>query len=351
MRRLLFSFVLLCLAATSSLFAGILTPRGDADSPIQILDHHVEVTILDGFSRTEVTQTFYNPKSVDLEAVYSAPLPSSAALAEVVVKTGETTIEGAVLPALEAEQIYDSEVARGRDAALAVKNEIFDFRFFVSPVRAGQTVEIRFAYLQPLEIDTGVGRYVYPMQPGQTDEQAAAFWLDHREVDGSFSVEVELRSGTPIAELRAPGRPSAQIETLEDGSQRVQWSAEGGRLEDDFVLCYWLEKEVPARIEMPAAGQMTFAALHDVEIETGDPVIERLRALRLIEELSRKRDAGLLPVAELRARIVDLGVSYQVVSDYTMMVALTEEAFSEYGLDRRNRVFLTLSSTIMKRTA
>ena len=33
----------------------------------------------------------------------------------------ETTIEGEVLPALEAEQIYASEVARGRDAALAVK--------------------------------------------------------------------------------------------------------------------------------------------------------------------------------------------------------------------------------------
>jgi hypothetical protein len=135
MRQRLFSFAFLFLIATSTVFAGILTPRGDAQLPIQILDHHVNVTILDGFSRTEVTQTFFHPNSVDLEAVYSTPLPSTAALSEVVVRTGETTIEGEVLTALEAEQIYDSEVARGRDAALAVKNEIFDFRFYVSPVR------------------------------------------------------------------------------------------------------------------------------------------------------------------------------------------------------------------------
>jgi Ca-activated chloride channel family protein len=158
MRQRLFSFVFLFLIATSTVFAEILTPRGNAQLPVQILDHHVNVTIIDGFSRTEVTQTFFNPNSVDLEAVYSTPLPSTAALSEIVVRTGETTIEGEVLAALEAEQIYNSEVARGRAAALAVKDEIFDFRFYVSPVRAGQTVKIRFAYLQSLEIDTGVGR-------------------------------------------------------------------------------------------------------------------------------------------------------------------------------------------------
>ena len=48
MRQRLFSFVFLFLIATSTVFAGILTPRGDAQLPLQILDHHVNVTILDG---------------------------------------------------------------------------------------------------------------------------------------------------------------------------------------------------------------------------------------------------------------------------------------------------------------
>ena len=42
--------------------------------------------------------------------------------------------------------------------------------------------------------------------------------------------------------------------------------------------------------------------------------------------------------------IADLGVKYQVVRDYTSMVVLTEEPFSEYGLDRRNRARLAVES-------
>src|SRR5690349_11851595 len=53
--------------------AGTLTPKGSSDQPIQIRDHHLEVTLNNGFARSEVTQTFYNPNERDLEAIYSFP--------------------------------------------------------------------------------------------------------------------------------------------------------------------------------------------------------------------------------------------------------------------------------------
>ena len=246
----LLAFFLAVGSTATAANAGLLTAKGNADAPIRIVDHQVQVAIIDGFSRTQVTQTFYNPNPVDLEAVYSTALPPGAALAEVEVLAGETTIEGEVVAALQAEQIYDSEVAQGRQAALAAKNDIFDFRFFVSPVLAGQHVEIRFVYLQPLEIDTGVGRYVYLMDPGGTDDRAADFWLDHGGVDGTLSVDVDLRSSAPISELRAPGHPNARIDSLEDGSYQVRWEAQGGTLEEDFVLYYRLQEGLPAQVEM-----------------------------------------------------------------------------------------------------
>ncbi len=46
--------------------AGSLTPRDVTHAPIQILDHHVNVTINNGFAQTEVVQTFFNPNDVDL---------------------------------------------------------------------------------------------------------------------------------------------------------------------------------------------------------------------------------------------------------------------------------------------
>ncbi len=77
--------------------AGNLTPRGSDHAPIQILNHHVNVTINNGFAQTEVIQTFYNPNGVDLEAIYSFPLPKSASLSEMTIYVGELDIEGVVL--------------------------------------------------------------------------------------------------------------------------------------------------------------------------------------------------------------------------------------------------------------
>src|SRR5512133_995785 len=81
-----------CFASLTGHAAGTLTPKGSPDLPIQILDHHVTVTINNGFAQTEVVQTFFNPNDRDLEAVYRFPLPVSASLSEVILTIGEREI-------------------------------------------------------------------------------------------------------------------------------------------------------------------------------------------------------------------------------------------------------------------
>jgi len=63
--------------------AGTLTPRDSSDLPIEIVDHHVAITINNGFAQTEVVQSFSNPNPHELEAVYRFPLPQEASLSEV----------------------------------------------------------------------------------------------------------------------------------------------------------------------------------------------------------------------------------------------------------------------------
>ncbi|MFQ5654948.1 MAG: VIT domain-containing protein, partial [Planctomycetota bacterium] len=88
-----------------------------------------------GFARTEVLQTFHNPNDVDLEAIYSFPLPKSASLSEVTITAGEKEIHGEVLPRDEADRIYEEERDQGNDAGLASKNGYQTFEFRVTPVR------------------------------------------------------------------------------------------------------------------------------------------------------------------------------------------------------------------------
>ena len=64
------SAALMCWAAMPGGFAiagGTLTPVGSPHQPVRILDHHVDVVLNNGFARTEVIQSFYNPNNTDLE--------------------------------------------------------------------------------------------------------------------------------------------------------------------------------------------------------------------------------------------------------------------------------------------
>ncbi len=233
--------------------AGNLTPRGSDHAPIQILNHHVNVTINNGFAQTEVIQTFYNPNGVDLEAIYSFPLPKSASLSEMTIYVGELEIEGEVLEKEEATRIYEEERDQGGNAGLASKNGYQTFEFAVSPVPAQGETRIRFVYYQPLEIDTGVGRYIYPLEEGGTDDLAASFWIPNEKVEGNFSVNLELKSAWPVADVRVPGfETDAQItETAKDHYQ-VKLEQQGVSLNRDFVFYYRLQDDLPGRVELVA---------------------------------------------------------------------------------------------------
>ena len=179
MKKHIIRFILIIalgMAASVSHAAGILTPIGSTHQPTQIRDHHVNVVINNGFAMTEVHQTFYNPNSQDLEAIYSFTLPKSASLSEVTIYIGEREINGEVLEKQKAQQIYEDEKSCGNEAGLAEKNEFYTFDFKVHPVAANDETKIRFLYYQPLGIDTGVGRYLYPLEDGGTDDAAMSFW-------------------------------------------------------------------------------------------------------------------------------------------------------------------------------
>ena len=250
--RFLFLCASLCLAIAGPLVGGgTLTPVGSPHQPIAIRDHQVNVTLNNGFAQTEVLQTFFNPNPQDLEAVYAFPVPKGASLAEVTATTGEKTMQGEVLAKTDAETVYNEEKKSGNDAGLATKNGIQTFEFRIAPVRAQSEVKLRFVYYQALEIDLGVGRYVYPLEDGGTDDVARSFWTAHSGVDGTFSVAIELKSAAPVVDVRIPGFESAAtVQKLDSGHFRVTLDRPGARLDRDVVFYYRLADTLPGRVEV-----------------------------------------------------------------------------------------------------
>ncbi|MDF1836326.1 MAG: VIT and VWA domain-containing protein [Planctomycetota bacterium] len=231
---------------------GTLTLKGSPQAPIQILDHHVEVVIQNGFARTEVTQTFFNPNPTTQEATYRVPVPKDASLSEMTMYLGELTLEGEVVGKAEARQAFEEEKDNG--AGVAEKNEGQVFDFHVSPIPAQGELRFRYLYYQPIEIDTGVGRFQYPLEDGGTDEVAKSFWTQETKVHRSFSFHAVIESAWPIQDVRMPGLASvATVKELGDGRWDILLEAPGGvDLTTDLIVYYRLADNLPGRVEMLA---------------------------------------------------------------------------------------------------
>jgi len=73
------------------------------------------------------------------------------------------------------------------------------------------------------------------------------------------------------------------------------------------------------------------AALPEVEVENEE--IVQLWALDMVHALERQRLLGLIGSDEAKAKITQLGVDYQLVTDYTAMIVLDDESYSDLGIE------------------
>ncbi len=198
-------------ATTSVMAAGLMTPVDSTKPALSIKSHHVNVTIEDGYVVTEVDQTFSNPNQQDLDAIYSFPTPEKGVVSEFTVWIDGKPVVGEVLEKQKAQTLYEEEKAAGRDAGLTTKVKHYRFEVKVSPVRAQQDTRIRLVYMQAADIDNSMGRYVYPLEEGETDTQADAFWSYDSAVKEDFSFKVNLRSAYPVNGVRLPAHAQAAI--------------------------------------------------------------------------------------------------------------------------------------------
>lgn len=189
--------------------AGLLTPADGSLPPLDIKEHHVNVVIEDGYAITTVEQVFHNPHGRDLEANYSFPVPEKGAVAEFTLWIDGKPVTGEVLEKQAARQIYESEKAAGRDAGLTEQDGYRTFDIHVAPVRAQADTRLRLVYLQPAHVETGIGRYVYPLEEGGVDEAKLAFWTANEAVSQAFSFNLQLRSAYAVEAVRVPGQAAA----------------------------------------------------------------------------------------------------------------------------------------------
>ena len=239
--------------------AGLMKAKGAEGTGLRIVEHHVNVVINNGFAKTEVDQTFANDTDADIEGLYTFPLPKQSSLSEVSLWiNGQETI-GEVLEKAQARKVYEDQLAKGNETALAEKNDFKTYDVRLGRIKAGMTSRVRLVYYQPVDIDLNVGRYLYPLAEGNVDDARIPFWSVDDKVDGPFTFDLELKSAFPVKDVRLPGFEAAAAVTRQTNAAEsangdvyrvALHSAEASALNRDIVLYYRLDDSAPARVEL-----------------------------------------------------------------------------------------------------
>ena len=156
--------------------------------------HHVDVEIIDQIAVTHVDQVFFNPNDFVVEGTYVFPLPLDATVTEFILWIDGEPVEGEVLDANEAREIYEEIVRQMVDPALLEYVGQGAVRASVFPIPSGGERRIELEYTQALSSENGLVKYTYPLNTEKFSVEPL----------GSVSVNVEIVSNQAIRAVYSP---------------------------------------------------------------------------------------------------------------------------------------------------
>jgi Ca-activated chloride channel family protein len=142
------------------------SPDDGPSRPFTLTHTKVDINVTGFMQAVQVTQTFRNPFSTPVEAIYVFPLPDDAAVHAMELHAGARTIKAEIQKRAQARATYEQAKAEGRRAALLDQERPNIFTQSVANLLPGETVEITIQYVAPLAYDDGIYTLNFPMTVG-----------------------------------------------------------------------------------------------------------------------------------------------------------------------------------------
>jgi Ca-activated chloride channel family protein len=230
----------LLLLAQSALADGIVVPDPIEPIPpdhvvvpfLPIKYHRVEVEIDNQVAQVEIDQAFLNEADFELEGTYIFPLPEDAAISDFAMYVDGERLEGRILDKEKARAIYEDIVRRRQDPALLeyVGRNMFQAQVFPIPAHSERRIQI--AYTQVLSQDSGLVRFVYPLNTEK---------FSPRPLE-EVTISVDVRSQDPIKAVYSPSHDIA-ISRLSETHVTASYEASDVTPTTDFELFYSLSSD------------------------------------------------------------------------------------------------------------
>ena len=249
-RRMGILLAILCLAATSSAYSqGVLIvvdpgqsvrlprppiiwpphprPRPTPPATYKIGELEVNARLVDQVAQVQVSQSFVNTGSRQLEVSFVFPLPYDGAIDSLTLLVDGKEYPAKLLPADEARELYEDIVRKNKDPALLEWMGTGLFKTSVFPVPAGAKRTVTLTYSQLLRMQDGLTDFLFPL--------STAKYTSHAVDKIRFRVTLEA-----MKDLKNIYSPTHDVKIKRSGDRRatVTYEATKEVPTSDFRLFY-----------------------------------------------------------------------------------------------------------------
>ena len=203
------------------------SPQPIPPSTYKIKELSVQAKLTDQVARVQVSQTFVNTGSRQMEVCFVFPLPYDGAIDRLTLLVDGKEYEARLLEKKEARGLYEAIVRKNQDPALLEWMGTGLFKTSVFPVPAGASRTVSLRYSQLCRQSNGLTDFMFPL--------STAKYTSHpvEKID----IQVNIESTDKIKNVYSPTH-SVKIKKRVDEHARVSYAAKNKVPTSDFRLLY-----------------------------------------------------------------------------------------------------------------
>ncbi len=242
----------------------IIGPRPQPPVSYKIKEISVRARVQDQVARTQVSQSFVNTGSRQMEVSFVFPLPYDGAIDRLTFMVDGKEYDAQLMTREEARRIYEGYVRRNQDPALLEWMGTGMFQTSVFPIPPGQERTVTLRYTQLLRKDENLTDFLFPL--------STAKYTSHALEKLSFDVSIE--SSAKIKSVYSPTH-DVDVKRDDDTHAVVSFVAHNQIPATDFRLFFdTAESQVGASVvsywpEGEADGYFLLLASPEIKSATG----------------------------------------------------------------------------------
>ena len=206
-------------------------PRPLPPTSYKIKSLDINARLIDQVAQVQMSQTFTNTGSLQMEVSFVFPLPYDGAIEQMTLLVDGKEYPAKLLDATEARRMYEEIVRKNKDPALLEWMGTGLFKTSVFPVPAGASRTVTMRYSQMCRKQEGLTDFMFPLSTAKYTSHAVE----------EVTIRATIESSDEIKNVYSPTH-SIEIKRPDDNHATITFTKENEVPSSDFRLLYDIGK-------------------------------------------------------------------------------------------------------------